>query len=41
VFTPAKVVAGEKASGALRDTLMMVLVALFALERMLTHARRR
>jgi hypothetical protein len=31
----------DQASGALRDVLMMALVALFALERMLTHARQR
>jgi hypothetical protein len=32
---------GDSTSGALRDMLMLALVALFALERMLTHARRR
>jgi hypothetical protein len=32
---------GGEASGALRNVLMMALAALFALERILTHARRR
>ena len=40
-FTPTKLAAAEHAGGALRDFLMMALVALFALERILTHARRR
>ena len=40
-FAPSTVPATAHASGALRDMLMMALVALFALERMLTHARRR
>jgi hypothetical protein len=31
----------DYASGALRDFLMLALVALFAFERILTHARRR
>jgi hypothetical protein len=31
----------DYASGALRDFLMLALVALFAIERILTHARRR
>jgi hypothetical protein len=41
VLAPGKVVPGAQAGGALRAMLMMVLAALFALERMLTHARRR
>jgi hypothetical protein len=31
---------GEQASGALREILMLALVALFALERVLAHVRR-
>lgn len=38
---PAAASASTHASGALRDILMMALVALFALERILAHARRR
>jgi hypothetical protein len=41
VLAPADVAPAGQASGALRDTLMMVLAALFALERILTHVRRR
>jgi hypothetical protein len=40
-FAAAKVPAHDYASGALRDFLMLALVALFAFERILTHARRR
>jgi hypothetical protein len=40
-FAAAKVSAHEYASGALRDFLMLALAALFAFERILTHARRR
>lgn len=40
-FAPSAVPASVHANGALRDILMMALVALFALERLLTHARRR
>ena len=40
-FAPSKMPAAERAGGALRDFLMMALIALFALERILTHARRR
>ena len=40
-FAPSAAPAADHASGALRDMLMMALVALFALERILTHARRR
>jgi hypothetical protein len=32
---------GAQASGALRESLLIVLLALFALERILTNARRR
>ena len=40
-FAASAVPAAVHAGGALRDMLMMALVALFALERILTHARRR
>ncbi|MCC2963130.1 BatA domain-containing protein [Massilia sp. IC2-278] len=40
-FAASNVPATQHADGALRDFLMMALVALFALERTLTHARRR
>ena len=40
-FAPSTTPAATHASGALRDMLMMALVALFALERIFTHARRR
>ena len=40
-FAPSAAPAATHASGALRDMLMMALVALFALERILAHARRR
>jgi hypothetical protein len=40
VLAPAHVSIGQ-ASGALRDTLSVVLAALFALERILAHVRRR
>ncbi len=40
-FAASDVPATQHADGALRDFLMMALVALFALERTLTHARRR
>jgi hypothetical protein len=40
-FAPSTAPAADHASGALRDMLMMALVALFALERILAHARRR
>ncbi len=40
-FAPSKVPAVEHAGGAVRDFLMLALVVLFALERILTHARRR
>jgi hypothetical protein len=41
VLAPADAAPGAQAGGALRDTLMMVLAALFALERIVAHARRR
>jgi hypothetical protein len=41
VLAPSHAAPGEQASGALRATLMMVLAALFALERILAHVRRR
>jgi hypothetical protein len=41
VLAPADAGAGVQAGGALRDALMWVLAALFAMERMLTHVRRR
>jgi hypothetical protein len=41
VLEPVDAPAATPAGGALRDTLTMVLAALFALERMLTHVRRR
>jgi hypothetical protein len=41
VFAASDVGPVAHAGGALRETLMMILVALFALERILTHARRR
>jgi hypothetical protein len=41
VLAPADAAPDVHATGALRDTLMMVLAALFALERILTHVRRR
>lgn len=41
VFEAAPAVRAPEPSGALRGILMAVLVALFVLERMLTHARRR
>jgi hypothetical protein len=41
VLAPADATPAGQAAGALRDTLMMVLIALFALERILTHVRRR
>jgi hypothetical protein len=41
VLEPGKAAFGEQAGGALRDMLGIALVALLALERMLTHARRR
>jgi hypothetical protein len=41
VLAPADAAPGAPAGGALRDALMWVLAALFALERMLTHVRRR
>jgi hypothetical protein len=40
-FAPSTTPAASHASGALRDILMTALVALFALERIFTHARRR
>jgi hypothetical protein len=40
-FAATKTAAHDDAGGALRDFLMLALVALFALERILTHARRR
>ncbi len=40
-FAPTNAPAVDYASGALRDFLMLALVALFAIERILTHARRR
>jgi len=40
-FAASGVPATQHANGALRDFLMTALVALFALERILTHARRR
>lgn len=40
-FAPSKLAASEHAGGALRDFLMMALLVLFAIERILTHARRR
>ncbi|MGJ9420177.1 hypothetical protein ACHAC9_20845 [Massilia sp. CMS3.1] len=40
-FAASNTAARSHASGALRDFLMWALVALFALERILTHARRR
>lgn len=40
-FAPSTLAASEHAGGALRDFLMLALVVLFALERILTHARRR
>jgi hypothetical protein len=40
-FARTEVPARAHASGALRDVLMLALVALFALERILAHARRR
>jgi hypothetical protein len=40
-LAPAGAAPVAEAGGALRDTLMMVLAALFALERILAHARRR
>lgn len=40
-FAATKTPAADYASGALRDFLMLALVALFAIERILTHARRR
>ena len=40
-FAPSAAPAVHDASGALRDMLMMALITLFALERLLTHARRR
>ncbi|KQQ96288.1 hypothetical protein [Massilia sp. Leaf139] len=40
-FAPSAAAARTYASGALRDFLMWALVALFAIERILTHARRR
>lgn len=39
-FAPTQAAAANHASGALRDFLMLALVALFAIERILTHARR-
>ena len=39
-FAATHAPAREYASGALRDFLMLALVALFAIERILTHARR-
>jgi len=39
-FAPTPGAAVDYASGALRDFLMLALVALFAIERILTHARR-
>ena len=41
LLAPAHIAGVSQPSGALRETLTMVLIALFALERMLTHARRR
>lgn len=41
VFEAARAVRAPEPSGALRDLLMAALVALFVLERILTHARRR
>lgn len=40
-FTATAGVAAPEPSGALRDTLLLVLIGLFVLERSLTHARRR
>jgi hypothetical protein len=40
-FASTNAPARDSASGALRDLLMLALIALFALERILTHARRR
>jgi hypothetical protein len=40
VFAATNAAAVDYASGALRDFLMLALVALFAIERILTHARR-
>lgn len=40
-FAASSVPTAQHANGALRDFLMMALIALFALERILTHARRR
>lgn len=40
-FAPSNVPAAEHAGGAVRDFLMLALIVLFALERILTHARRR
>jgi hypothetical protein len=40
-FAATHAAAVDYASGALRDFLMLALVALFAIERILTHARRR
>ncbi len=40
-FTATKAAARSHAGSALRDFLMLALVALFALERIITHARRR
>jgi hypothetical protein len=41
VLAPGQADTGGQAGGALRDALMMALAALFALERLLTHVRRR
>jgi hypothetical protein len=41
VLLPVHPASVEQAGGALRNTLMMALAALFALERILAHARRR
>lgn len=40
VFAPTQAASADQASGALRDFLMLALVGLFAIERILTHARR-
>lgn len=40
-FAPSAAPAAAEASGALREILMMALAALFMLERIVTHARRR
>jgi hypothetical protein len=41
VFEASSTARAPEPSGALRDMLMAALVALFVLERILTHARRR